>query len=308
MNLAPHPPWSSSRIPRRAAGFSRSLCCPLSSASLVTGEAARLRDWLREQTSAFPGGQGSAAGSGVKTGLRVARCTRERPGVPCRGGNGHPDPVRPDSVLVCWIRSEETSPRDGAGRVGAGPRPTPSAIPPAAKNSILFPLPQKCKKPDAARDLLAGHPRQSGCPEFPVPGISGSATFRPYLTIGLALSFVLGNDGTRAFDRQRSVLVGLLAAEEVPFGLPALRRREGGRMRSLVRTRTLERLHEGASSRLVAPSAPPRGLGGDRGGAPLRQAVISDRWLTHPFANPSTSITMRRLGFTRRPPRSGPAR
>ena len=58
-------------------------------------------------------------------------------------------------------------------------------------------------------------------------------------------SFVGGKHYTEVMERQRSVLVRLSAVEDVPLGVPTSRRRDGGREKSLVTTRTSERLHGG---------------------------------------------------------------
>lgn len=98
-----------------------------------------------------------------------------------------------DSVLVSLMRSGESRPREGAGRVDTGHSlgralqrfPSPPEIP------SCFPLPQKCKSrtPRVTFSLVT-----LGSPAVLVPEswLPGSATFRPYLTIGLALSFVGG--------------------------------------------------------------------------------------------------------------------
>lgn len=99
------------------------------------------------------------------------------------------------------------------------PRKSTDAIP-------LSSAPQKYKKPDAARDLLAGHPRQSGCPYDPRMRDlhTGPATFHPYLTIGLVFSSAV-KDGTRLVHRQRCVSVGLCSGARL--GCRALRRSSG---------------------------------------------------------------------------------
>ncbi len=155
----------------------------------------------------------------MKTGLRIGRCARERSGVPCRGGNGRLGPVRPDSVLVSLVRSDETRPRAGAGRADAGPRAEPcGGPPPRARPNIpsCFPCPRNAKSwtPRVTLSLATpGSPavlrsqnrvsKRSGT--FPLPHPRCHGRFGPL--------FVWPEYYTELMDRQRRILVGFFAIE-----------------------------------------------------------------------------------------------
>ena len=68
-----------------------------------------------------------------------------------------------------------------------------AATPPQAPNPSVASLPApKTKSRTPSRDLDDGHPRQSGSPAIPASakGSTAPVTFRPYLTIGLAVTRV----------------------------------------------------------------------------------------------------------------------